>query len=262
MDAITQPEIIHTRPSPCSPRILITRSLNRSHAASWQLLNQNLLKRWIGCLSDYLIYLAHSRTFIQPHSLGTTDQTRRMRLNFVVALLLATCIGCFSHLAHCEQTTVETNSIRTALRGEEIRQGRKLADDTAADEERALEIVSKLKNLVKKSTQSVKIFQRNPTVVKEVESLKNSAVISQSLQSAKQNPTMMKQFNTLNQHPEFLKSLQSAPAAQSVKRVQTFLTKGQTRGTDSDGPGFIVSFLLIWTGVIGTLLLANYFTQN
>ncbi|KAK1930050.1 hypothetical protein P3T76_014547 [Phytophthora citrophthora] len=185
-----------------------------------------------------------------------------MRLNFVVALLLAVCIGCFSHLAHGEQTALEPNFIHTALRGERVEKTRKLVEDIATGEER--EILSKLKGLFTKSTQSLNIFKKNPTVVKEVENLQHSAVIAQSLQSAKQNPAMMRQFSKLNQHPEVIKSLQGAPAAQSVKNVQTFLTKGQTRtrGTNPDGPGFWVAFLLIWTGVIGSILLANYFTQN
>ncbi|KAG1683217.1 hypothetical protein DVH05_016458 [Phytophthora capsici] len=186
-----------------------------------------------------------------------------MRLNFVVALLLVACIGCFSRLAHGEQTALETNNIRTAFHGERTEgthQERKLVENTATDEER--ELLGSLKNLIKKSTQSLNVFKRNPTVVKEVENLQNSAVISQSLQAAKKDPVLMKQFSKLNQHPEVLKSLQSAPAAQSVQKVQSFLTKTQTRGTNPDGPGFWVAFLLIWTGVIGSLLLANYFTQN
>ncbi|KAG7377457.1 hypothetical protein PHYPSEUDO_011623 [Phytophthora pseudosyringae] len=193
-----------------------------------------------------------------------------MGFGYFLALLLATCIVCYSNVANAEQTILEADSIRTSFRSESAEQavqGRKLtveAEETtvdAEDEERGVDIINKLKTLLQKSTQSVKFFQKNPAVVREVESLKNSPVVAQSLKTVKENPVMMKQINTLNQHPEVLTSLQNAPAAQSVDKLQTFLTKGQTRGTDAGHPGFLVSFFLIMGGFIATLLLVNFLTQ-
>ncbi|KAF4037463.1 hypothetical protein GN244_ATG10506 [Phytophthora infestans] len=183
-----------------------------------------------------------------------------MRFGLFLALLLAAC----GDLTLAERSTLEADSIHTNFRGENSQRNiahRKLANEATFGVEDEERVLSRLKDFVQRNTQSIKLFQRNPAAIKEVENLKNSPVVAQSLNSFKGDPAMVQKLNTLKKHPEVLTSLQNAPAAQSINKLQTYFTGGKSRGVNSDGPSFIVCFLLIMGSLTATILLTNLFTQ-
>ncbi|KAG6973409.1 hypothetical protein JG688_00003555 [Phytophthora aleatoria] len=190
-----------------------------------------------------------------------------MRFGLFLALLLATCIGYNSNVALAERTKLEVDSTQTNFRSESSNRNlfeRKLtteAQDAAVDVENEERVIERLKGVLQKVTQSTWLFQKNPAAIKELENLRNSPVVAQSIQSVKKNPAMVERISSLTQHPEVLKSLQGRPAGQSINKLHTFITGSKSRGVNSDGPSFIVCFLLIMGGFTATLLLVNILTQ-
>ncbi|ETI33293.1 hypothetical protein F441_19906 [Phytophthora nicotianae CJ01A1] len=181
-----------------------------------------------------------------------------MRFSLFLVALVATCVGYSSNLVLAEKRTLAADSIHTNFRRESVSIERKLTIEAAFDVDDEERVLERLKGVFQRATQSVKLFQRNPAAIKEVENLKNSPVVAQSIQSVKKNPVMVERLNSLKQNPQILKSLQDQPAGQSITKLQTFVTGSKAK---SDGPSFIVCFLLIMGGFTATLLLVNLITQ-
>ncbi|OWZ13029.1 RxLR effector protein, partial [Phytophthora megakarya] len=112
----------------------------------------------------------------------------------------------------------------------------------ADDEERSprFQGLSKFKNIVRGNTKSAATIQKNPKVIKEVEKFtSNTAVINE----LKRYPTTIKRLESLKNKPVVLESIQKAPVGKSVKKVETYLYRGQP----SSPPGvmFLLSLFLI-----------------
>ncbi|POM59053.1 Putative RxLR effector [Phytophthora palmivora] len=180
-----------------------------------------------------------------------------------LVLLIPIILGCMYNalLVYAKEIDFESPSITKTIHGESnyrrLQKNKTAAYTTdttdGPQEERSWTLFQRLKKLkisLKRNPKSAAVLQHDPSVIKMAEKLKSNPVIVNEL---KGNPKITQRLNSLAENPAAIESLQKAPVDKSVKALQGYLFKSQSRWPEGDKKMFVLGiFLLI---MMGTLLI-------